>query len=72
MFLTHEEVVDLTGYEWKCKQAIELSRQNYPFQIRTKDGFILVLRSLVEERLGGKSSTKQEKVYQPNYAALSA
>lgn len=70
MFLTTEEVIDLTGYTWRNEQAKALAANNYNFDIRAKDGKILVLRSHIEQRLGGKPTKTQEKVYQPNFEGL--
>jgi hypothetical protein len=54
MFLTREEVRDLTGYKRKSDQARFLRDQRYPFEL-DKDGFPKVPRMAVEARFQVKT-----------------
>jgi hypothetical protein len=49
MFLTREEVRDLTGYKRKSDQCRNLAERGYPFE-PDKDGWPKVPRSAVETR----------------------
>lgn len=54
MFLTREEVRDLTGYKRKSDQARFLRENRYPFEL-DKDGFPKVPRIAVETRFQVKT-----------------
>jgi hypothetical protein len=59
LWLSHEELVELTGFETKPKQRIALAKMNIPFRSRPNDGYPLVQRSLFT------SLTKAEKRREP-------
>ena len=70
MFLTNAEIKELTGYTRKTEQAKALARSSYEFEVREKDGKLLVLRSYIERKFGGKPTKSQKKAYQLNENAL--
>ena len=70
LFLTPTEIKELTGYTRKNEQAKSLAASGYDFDVRKKDGNVLVLRSYIERKFGVKVATKQEKIYQPNVEGL--
>jgi hypothetical protein len=51
LFLTHKEIVDLTGYEVAHYQALWFESRGYPLE-RTNSGKPRVLRAFLEKRLG--------------------
>lgn len=51
MFLTANEIVELTGYQVAHYQACWLTSHGYPFEL-TNSGKPRVLRAYVEQRLG--------------------
>lgn len=53
MFLTSEELEQLTGYQKSSAQARWLARERLPF-VKGGDGKMKVLRQAVEQRLGLK------------------
>lgn len=59
LFLTDEELVELTGRKKKKLQREALGRMGVPFRSRDSDGFPLVLRSIFE------TLTKREKRREP-------
>lgn len=59
MFLTSEELEQLTGYQKASAQARWLTRERLPF-VRGGDGKLKVLRQVIEQRLGLKSPPKRE------------
>lgn len=59
MFLTPEELEELTGRKKKKLQRDALARMGVPFRLRVVDGYPLVLRSFFE------SLTKQERRREP-------
>ncbi|MFZ6760841.1 DUF4224 domain-containing protein [Undibacterium sp. Ji50W] len=74
MFLTDEELRELTGYTYRSRQILWLKKNNWKFevsaQLRPK-----VARSYFEIRLGGASnflpSTSVQESPRPNFGALS-
>ena len=48
LWLTEEELVELTGYRKKKLQREALASMSVPFRSRPGDGFPLVLRSTLE------------------------
>jgi len=69
MFLTNEQLKDLTKFTHRKKQCAALSAMGYPFTIRQTDGKPLVLASLVEARHGGGKPTRRKE---PDFAHLEA
>lgn len=53
MFLTREEVRELTGYKRKSDQCRRLAERGYPFET-DKDGYPKVPRSFVEAKFQTK------------------
>jgi hypothetical protein len=53
MFLSEEDLRALTGATTRQKQRKWLTEHNYPFEINAA-GYHIVLKSLVEQRLGGQ------------------
>ncbi|MEW7987913.1 MAG: DUF4224 domain-containing protein [Candidatus Thiodiazotropha sp.] len=64
MFLTPEEVHDLTGYQTPARQIKWLRANNYPYEVGG-DRQPKVLRSLVVTRLGGvvETTTPEPKLH---------
>jgi hypothetical protein len=55
MFLTPQELRELTGYSTARKQQEALAAMRYRFDVRPADGRPMLLRAAVEARqLGGK------------------
>lgn len=72
MFLTEEEIRELTGKTRRSSQAKVLNTLGIVHKIRP-DGSLVVLRSHVEQQLGGRAPpAKKEKEYEPNWAFLDA
>lgn len=65
MFLSEEDVERLTGRSRPSAQRRWLLEHGYPHEVNAL-GFPVVLRSVVEERLGVKTAKKAK----PNFAAL--
>lgn len=59
MFLTHEELIELTGYKRPDKQREWLRLRAYPFELDARDR-PKVLRAAVERRLGARMDTPRE------------
>jgi hypothetical protein len=59
MFLSDDEVADLTGYQLPAYQRRWLIGNSYPFEIDAH-GRPKVLRSYTEARMGGKVATTRE------------
>jgi hypothetical protein len=73
MFLTKEELRELTGYVYHCRQIDWLRRHNWRFEVTAQER-PKVARSYFESRLGG-ASVKQEAQsaslpVRPNFQAL--
>lgn len=70
MFLTREEVTEMTGRQQYRAQAKVLNAMGITYKVRP-DGTLLVLRAHVIEQLGGKpAARKSERTFEPNWAAL--
>ena len=69
MFLTQDELVELTGYKHRAKQVAVLVRMGYTPTQRPHDGRVLVLRAHVEAKLGGKPGKARRE---PDYSHLEA
>lgn len=54
LWLTEDELIELTGYKTSRKQKEALARLSLPFRSRPADGFPLVNRSLFERELVGR------------------
>jgi len=68
MFLSRDEIKELTGYTYKAHQKQWLIESGYKFSVRC-DGFPCVLRSHVERVLGGVV-TQTVKNETPDFEAL--
>ena len=66
MFLTADELADLTGLKRPSAQYRFLLREGWPVELDSKRR-PLVLRSVMVARLGGVPDTRQSG---PNWAAL--
>jgi len=60
MFLTSEELEQLTGYQKASAQARWLTRERLPF-VRGGDGKLKVLRLAVEQRLGAPGTQPERE-----------
>lgn len=58
MFLTADELAELTGYVQQSRQIRWLAERRYPFDLAA-DGRPRVLRSYVERRLGNQPSKRE-------------
>lgn len=67
MFMTQQELKELTGLSYPKKQARYLSERGYKFEQRA-DGRIIMLKCHVEDRLGAKQEKKQ--FLEPDFDAL--
>jgi len=59
MFLSREEIIELTGYTYKSKQVQWLRDKGFKHSIR-RDGFPCVLPSHIDKVLGGTIATSKE------------
>lgn len=64
MFLTNEELADLTGYQQVAKQAEQLKRQRIPFHTNAA-GRPKVARAILE---GRRVVSTTEKSWDPSWA----
>jgi hypothetical protein len=70
MFLTREEIADQTGRKVRKSQRSVLNHLGIEHKVRP-DGSLVVLRSHVENVLGGKFSTKNKTPSkEPNWSTL--
>lgn len=73
MFLTVEELRELTGYTYNCRQIDWLRLHNWKFEV-TAQHRPKVARSYFESRLGGASTKQKEELatlpVRPNFQAL--
>jgi len=67
MFLTSDEIQELTGFKANHKQCEWLSSHGYPFDT-TRSGRPKVLRSYIEQRLGMQQLP--QSVFTPDFSAL--
>ena len=65
MFLSDSDIQRLTGLSRKSAQSRWLVQHGFPHEV-SRLGFPIVLKSVVEERLGNTHPKKSE----PNFAAL--
>lgn len=63
LFLTEDELIELTGFKRRKLQLAALGELGYEFRVRPADGFPLVNRSAIE---GPPRSKKRE----PDWLAL--
>jgi hypothetical protein len=66
LWLTKEELVELTGYKQIRSQKMALGQMNIPFRSRPADGYPLVDRW----RFEGKIIRPQGRRREPNWGAL--
>lgn len=70
IFLTQDEIRDMTGRVRYKSQALVLSAMGIEHKVRP-DGSLLVLRSHVEQSLGGTTKTPtRQRVYEIDRSAL--
>ena len=70
MFLTKEELVELTGYKSRKKQMQWLAQNDIKFLV-SGIGEPKVLKSAIEELLGaGESGKRLRKRVEPNWDAI--
>lgn len=69
MFLTPEEIIELTGRKTHPSQRNVLNHLGIDHKTRP-DGSLVVLRSHVEKSLGGESSSAKLKSPEPNWSAI--
>lgn len=70
MFLTHEELSELTGKRRRQSQLEALRSMGIQHRIRP-DGSLAVLRSHVEKEMGGyEPQDKAEVRVEPNWGAM--
>lgn len=73
MFLTGEELRELTGYTYHCRQIEWLRRHNWKFEV-TAQRRPKVARSYFDLRLGGSSPRQAVEpvspVVRPNFQAI--
>ncbi len=67
MFLTPDELKDLTGYAYKGKQAEWLGRRGWKFECDAQNR-PKVLRTYAEAKMG--ANTRRATQAEPNFAAL--
>ncbi len=67
MFLTPDELSDLTGYVIPAYQARWLNRSGYPFEL-SASGRPKVLRAYVERRLGLSDVKGVQSVSEPDFS----
>lgn len=68
MFLTPEEIRDLTGYQRHADQRTWLTNHGWKF-VANATGRPIVLRSFAEKRLGDEGAVK--KSAGPNFSVIS-
>ncbi len=71
MFLTDDEIRELTKRVHHCVQSSTLSKMGIEHRLRP-DGSVAVLRSHVESVLSGKADRKTKASTEPNWGALNA
>lgn len=69
MFLTAEEIAELTGRKLHKSQRTVLNHLGIEHKVRP-DGSLVVLRSHVEKSLGGDVGSAKLKSPEPNWAAI--
>jgi hypothetical protein len=68
MFLTPEEIRELTGYQRHADQRAWLEKRGWKFEVNAA-GRPIVLRTYASERLGG--DIEQKKTKGPNFSVIS-
>lgn len=71
MFLTEEEIKELTHYELRKYQAIALRSMGIEHRIRP-DGSLAVLRSHVDKIMGGGLDVTHTQEVEPNWDGINA
>ena len=69
MFLTTEQITELTGRKTHKSQRAVLNHLGIEHKVRP-DGSLVVLRSHVEKSLGGNSDSVKLKAPEPNWSAI--
>jgi len=69
IFLTSKEIIDLTGAKQPEKQRSWFSSHGFLFEVRL-NGSNVVLRSHLEQKLGGISAALKSRKTEPNIIAL--
>lgn len=69
LFLSDDELQDLTGYKMPGKQIEWLDARGYPHEVNAA-GHPRVLRAVVIERMGGKVGSTPERRQRPNLEAI--
>jgi len=65
MFLTQEDIRELTGFAYNAHQIKWLAEHGYKFEVN-RAGIPKVLKSYLEERLGGGLAQKSKHVAKLN------
>ena len=60
LWLSPQELLELTGYKHKNSQKMALGKMNVPFRSRQADGFPLVDRALFEKHTDPTPSRRRE------------
>jgi hypothetical protein len=72
MFLTKEELVQLTGRKVNRSQVMVLRAMGIEHRVRP-EGSVVVLRAHVEKQFGGgEESRKKEKPFEPDWSGVNA
>lgn len=67
MFLTDEQMVELTGYSQKTKQIQALVKMKIPHNVRASDGKPRVLVSVLT---GSANDEQKDEDFKPNWNAI--
>lgn len=68
LFLTRDELMDLTERKQRAKVAEWLTENGYRFDVAA-DGWPKVLRSALESRLASSRSKRQSARHEPDFSA---
>lgn len=68
MFASNQDLIDLTGYRWRKRQAAWLADHGYRFEVRA-DGSLAVMVAEVEFHLLSRRAVARSKTL-PDLAAL--
>lgn len=69
MFLTEQQLIELTGKKYAAAQARQLVFMGIQYKKRG-DGSIAVLKAHIDKMFDGVYSENQPSLIQPNWAAL--
>lgn len=69
MFLTQQDLIELTGRRRHDAQATQLNRMGIVHKIRA-DGMPIVLKSHIDKEFGGSTISSSTK--EPNWGAVNA